>query len=197
MKEKIRNFINKYKYFIIPIAVLILLLICFNVYQQSKENVKQPVMKTVSNTNPGELQRFFPRMTDNESKDISRRIDVVQRNQAPTHEYFTKDQISADKVATEYAKSDHADYVVKTTEDVPVINSCNSDPEKSADKVIQNKYYAINLEKKHAISVGAAAVDSKAYATISYRNRRTTVTAMYDPNSKNVGGMVSYEIAKW
>ena len=198
MKEKIKDYANKYKYFIIPIFVLILLLICFNVYENHKENVKQPEMKTVQSTTPAEIQRFFPKMTNSDAKDVSRRIDVAQRNQAPTHEYFAKDQESADKTATSYAKSDHADYVVKTTESVPVIDSCNSeDKSDSNPKVIQNKYYAISMEKKHAISVGAAAVDNKAYATVSYRNRKTTVTAMYDPNSKNVGVAASYEIAKW
>ena len=131
--------------------------------------------------------------SNSEAKDITRVIERTVVEKAPTHEYFTYSQAAADSQAKEYAKADKADALIKQTDTVPVINSDN----KSAAQVIENKYYAVTTERKHAISIGAAAVQDKAYATISYRNRRTTVTAMYNPATHEAGAAVSYEIAKW
>jgi cytoskeletal protein RodZ len=56
--------------------------------------------------------------------------------------------------------------------------------------------YKINLRKNHAIKVGAAYVDDKAYWTAGYRNRKLEYTIM--GNGQGVkGGMVQYTVAEW
>lgn len=197
MMDKIKEYAINHKMVLIALLVLLVGGILFYALK-SADKKTEPVMHTVSNTTPAELQHYFP-MSNSEAKDISHRIDKVTTTQPQTYQYFTYTQEAADKTAHEYAVKDKADYVIKTTEKVPVQGKSDGSDKLTGDKpaVYENKYYAVNMERKHAVSVGAAVVDKKAYAALSYRNRRTTVTAMYNPETKEAGGMVSYEVARW
>ena len=194
--EKIKNIVREHKTEAISaVIVLICIIVAVFILCNKSEEKKAPEVKTLTATTPAEIQRVMPGVSSSEAKDITRVIERTTIEKAPTHEYFTYSQAAADKTAQEYAKADHADVLIKQTDVVPVINSDNA--KQPAAQVIENKYYAVQTERKHAISVGAAAVDAKAYATLSYRNRRTTVTAMYNPVTHEAGAAVSYEIAKW
>ena len=192
--DKIKNIVREHKTEAISAGiVLICIIVAVFILCNKSEEKKAPEVKTVTATTPIEIQKAIPGTSNSEAKDITRVIERTVVEKAPTHEYFTYSQAAADSQAKEYAKADKADALIKQTDTVPVINSDN----KSAAQVIENKYYAVTTERKHAISIGAAAVQDKAYATISYRNRRTTVTAMYNPATHEAGAAVSYEIAKW
>lgn len=195
--EKFRKMVYEHKTEAISAAVVLICIIVavFILCNSKHDTEKAPEIKTVTATTPAEIQRVMPNVSQNEAKDITRVIEKTTIEKAPTHEYFTYSQAAADSQAQEYAVKEKADALIKETSTVPVINSGNSD--KPAAQVIENKYYAVTTERKHAISVGAAAVDSKVYATISYRNRRTTVTALYNPVTHESGAAVSYEVARW
>lgn len=193
--EKFRKMVYEHKTEAISAAVVLICIIVavFILCNSKHDTEKAPEIKTVTATTPAEIQRVMPNVSQNEAKDITRVIEKTMIEKAPTHEYFTYSQAAADSQAQEYAVKEKADALIKETSTVPVINSDN----KSAAQVIENKYYAVTTERKHAISIGAAAVQDKAYATISYRNRRTTATVMYNPATHEAGAAVSYEIAKW
>ena len=63
--------------------------------------------------------------------------------------------------------------------------------------VIENDYYAINLERKHRVKAGAAMIDNDAYVTVDYQNRDVEYKAYYSPSAKKVGAGVEVTIAKW
>ena len=193
--EKFRKMVYEHKTEAISAAVVLICIIVAVFILCNRHEEKYPEVKTVTAMTPAEIQRVMPNVSQNEAKDITRVIEKTTIEKAPTHEYFTYSQAAADSQAQEYAVKEKADALIKETSTVPVINSGNSD--KPAAQVIENKYYAVTTERKHAISVGAAAVDSKVYATISYRNRRTTVTALYNPVTHESGAAVSYEVARW
>ena len=194
--EKIRKMVYEHKTEAISAAVvLVCIAVAVFIYCNNRREDKAPEVKTLTATTPAEIQRVMPGVSNSEAKDITHVIERTVTEKAPTHEYFTYSQEAADSQAKEYAKADHADALIKQTDVVPVINSDNA--KQPAAKVIENKYYAVTTERKHAISVGAAAVDQKAYVTLSYRNRRTTVTAMYNPATHEAGAAVSYEVARW
>ena len=96
-------------------------------------------------------------------------------------------------MAQQYAKKDKADRVVKETKEVEVKDETG----KTKATVTENNYYAINLERKHRIKVGAAVVDGERYATVGYQNRDVEYKAFYSPEKHKGGASVEVTIAKW
>ena len=185
-KSLTESFLSKHKEAIIAVAitaVIIIAAVCaFNHFNLTKVH---DVTK-VPNTKPATLQQYFP-MSSGDAKDLSRHIDAAQQS-APTYHFYSVSDSAADKQAQQYAaqSKDKVDHIVKTQESSQVGNST----------VYDNKYYAVSLERKHGISAGVAAIDNKAVANLSYRNRRTTYSVLYDSKG-HIGAGVSYEFARW
>ena len=157
---------------------------------------------TVTQTTPNGLKTYFPDMSNSEAKDVSRRIETVKENSAPTYHYVTYTQTAADEKAQGYAINSKADKIVKTTSLVPACDAGQQDcsvvtTPTTPTTLYENNYYAINMERKHKIAAGVMSVDGKAYAAVSYTNRDVTATAYTDDFKGINGGSVMYTVAKW
>lgn len=197
-------------------------LIAKNMYQKD-----EPVpVTTVPNTSPNTLKQEMPQLTNHDAQDLSNQIQRAKEQQAPQYHYYTYNQQDADARAQEYAARQKADQIIKTTEYVPVYvqgqpQAQSNEPAKTTtilDKdgkpmkgelvnteqketpqgqIIENSYYAINLNRKHSIEAGVKYVDKKTYAAVSYRNRDVRYEVMYSPKDRTWGAGVMITVAKW
>lgn len=158
------------------------------------KRAQAPEINTVPQITQKNLAPYFPLSTKAEVRDIEHHIIKTRDTQPPTHTYVTYTQEAADAQAQRYAKKEKADKVIKQTSEKDIIDEKG---EPTGQKTIQNDYYAINMNRKHDIKVGAAAVGGDMYATASYRNRDVQYEAFYSPKTKEVGGAVSLTVAKW
>jgi hypothetical protein len=69
--------------------------------------------------------------------------------------------------------------------------------ETAQGQIIENSYYAINLNRKHSVEAGVKYVDKKVYAAVSYRNRDVRYEVMYSPKDRTWGAGVMVTVAKW
>jgi hypothetical protein len=182
----------------IIIACSILLVVILSVFAyyhfHNKVNDVKQVTTETKTVLPSTVSTAFEyngkSISTNESKDLSRQINRVSTKELPAYHSITTDETIADNKATEIAKKQKADAVIKQTTD---------DKQASNDKinVQDNNYYVINQERKHDIKAGCAYVDNSAYATISCRNRQVEYTAMYNPSTHQAGAMVQVTVSKW
>lgn len=194
MRQKVFEFIKAH-YKLILIAVLVLLAcIAVQVYI-AKQYV--PPIKEVEQITPETVKEeqldTGHYTSDADAKDVSHLINKAQ-DKAPTVQYFTYMDKDADNKAQQFAKTDKADYVIKQQKDITPMTKNGTDENKT--NVYQNNYYAVQQERKHDISMGAAAIDNKEYVSATYRNRDVSYTAYYAQDGK-YGAGVSCRIAKW
>lgn len=183
------------RYFPIIIVILMVLFWLF-IYVLNGEKRKTPeIIKTPSISTP-ELREKLPDISEPEVQAITKEIQKTKEEKAPTYHYYTYTQEDADNKAKKYAEKQNADKVVKTTT-VKEIEEPSKGNQEEKTTVIENDYYAINMEKKHNVSVGSMYVDHNSYITASYRNRDVTYTALYGMNNHDVGIGVSVTVAKW
>lgn len=198
-------------------------LIAKNIYQK---DTPVPIT-TVPNTSPNTLQQEIPSLTKNDAQDLSRQIQRAKEEQAPQYHYYTYNQQDADARAQEYAAKQKADQIIKTTEYVPVFVNNQGQPQTNTQpkstttvldkdgkpmkgelvnteqqetpqgQIIENSYYAINLNRKHSIEAGIKYVDKKTYAAVSYRNRDVRYEVMYSPKDRTWGAGVMVTVAQW
>ena len=112
--------------------------------------------------------------------------------------YLYEHREQADHQAQSYAKQQKADKVVKTsvTKQMPDIQ--NPDGSKTpGQQIVENDYYAINLNRKHDVKLGVAVIDSTAYIEASYRNREVECQIFYSPKKQAAGAGIKYTVAKW
>lgn len=198
-------------------------LIAKNIYQKE---TPVPIT-TVPNTSPNTLQQEIPNLTKNDAQDLSRQIQRAKEEQAPQYHYYTYNQQDADARAQEYAARQKADQIIKTTEYVPVYVNNQGQPQTNTQpkstttvldkdgkpmkgelvnteqqetpqgQIIENSYYAINLNRKHSIEAGIKYVDKKTYAAVSYRNRDVRYEVMYSPRDRTWGAGVMVTVSQW
>ena len=101
-------------------------------------------------------------------------------------------QQEADNKAKEYGNAQKTGKIIKETREFEV-----KDDSGNKTSVIENDYYAINLERKHRIKTGAAMIDHDAYVAVGYQNRDVEYKAYYAPPAKKAGVGVEVTIAKW
>lgn len=178
--------------------IIILLTIVFWTFMyviNTNTNRKSPDITEVPSTNIQDIRESLPEASESEAKDITKRIQKTKEESAPTYHYYTRTQEDADKKAQEYAQKQGADKVLKDTKTREIEGTGKETNKK--DSIIENNYYALNMERKHNISVGSMYVDHNSYVTASYRNRDVTYTALYGVNNHKVGVGVSVTVAKW
>lgn len=183
------TFIKKnWKKILFTLTALLCILAVYLYWQK----VTTPEIIPVTSTKPEVIKEYFPMESESTVKDISRHIETAKTSQAPQYHYYTVTQQEADKKAERYAKEQKADKVIKETKETEIKNDKGE-----TSKVIENDYYAINLERKHKIKVGAAIIERDAYAILSYQNRDVEYKAFYAPEAQNIGVGIEYTIAKW
>ena len=176
------------------IAVLTgLLLINTGYYLYEKYVERPPSIVTPPSTTAQDLQPYFPNETKSTVKDISRQIEHTVESKAPEYHYYTVTQEAADQQAQDYGKKEHVDKIVKTTREV---ESKDDKGDPTGQKIYENDYYGINLERKHKIKVGAIHVDNANYASLTYQNRDIEYS-IYGNQEGVKGGGVNVTIAKW
>lgn len=177
--------------------VIVILVICCSVfvYNWYREKNRPPDVIKVPDTNANTLQQYFPDVSESTAKDMSHQIQRARETQAPTYRYYTISQAAADKQAQTYAKQQHADKIVKTTTEVPIVGDSNDKQKDSS--VIENSFYAISLERKHRIKLGAEVVDGNKYVTLGYQNRDVEYHVNYSPDTQKMGAGVEVTVAKW
>lgn len=173
-------------------AVIIVVLIAALIRLAFFKKMPEPEIVTVPDISQQSLQTYFPMETKATIKDMAHQIQRAKETQAPQYHYYTVTQQEADNKAKEYGKIQKADKIVKETHEVEV-----KDDKGDKTHVIENDYYAINLERKHRIKAGAAMIDHDAYMTIGYQNRDVEYKAYYSPSAKKAGAGIEVTIAKW
>lgn len=173
---------------------MLLCIIIFG-FAHYKVHKTEPEVITVPSTNVSDIKPFFPKETNSTIKDLSNQMTSAKETQAPIYKYYTITQEAADKKAQEYAASQKADKIVKETREKDIIGSDDNSSEQN--KVIENNYYGISLERKHKIKAGAAVIDDDPYISVSYQNRKIEYTAYVNPNNNKYGAGVSYTVAQW
>ena len=173
-------------------VILLALFACYRVYKVYFD--KAPEVVTVPDISQESIQTAFPTSSKSEVKDITHQIERVREVQVPSYRWYSTNQAAADNRAQQYEKQDKADKVVKTTVEKTVKDENGKDTEQ---KVIENDYYAIQLERKHKIKMGAAVVDDDHYVTLSYQNRKIEYELYYSPDTQKYGAGVSYTVAQW
>ena len=177
------------------VVVCFILLALFHVEHSKKQDTVQQETPTYTYEN----HTFFPlnqtaekkaeNMTRNDVKDISHRIEYVERQEKPTTVFYADSQQEADKKAEMIKKQDNPKAVIVKQEEAP------KETEKA--KIYTNNYYAIDMNRKHDIKVGAAYVDDTTYISATYRNRDVSYTGFYSPEKHKGGAGVSVTVAKW
>lgn len=202
----IREFLRSENKKDIVIAIITIILIIGGLaYGFTKKlNKEPPPVTQVQDTDVNSLREKFPDDSEKDLKRLSNEIKKAKEEKAPTYRYYTRTQEEADKKAQEYASKQKADRIIKTTTTKEIIgenkntdNGDKKDENKKTDQIIENNYYAVNMEKKHRVTVGAAHIDKNSYLTVGYQNRDIQYTAFYSPTSGNVGVGVNVTIAKW
>ena len=213
----VKEYLSKINYSKLFIVLQFIIIIALGYFLfNNKIGQKPPEVIEVPNTNPNTLNQYIPSnydMTKNDIDRLSRKIDEVTRYQAPQYHYYTYSEEVADETAQEYAKKDKADFVIKNKEQVKILDGASKkDQEKISniintkeeeqkknkqDNIIENNYYAISLERKHSIELGAKYIDNTAYVATSYRNRDVRYEVVYSPDKNKWGAGISYTIAKW
>lgn len=139
------------------------------------------------------LHQYFPMESQASVKDMAKQINQAQER-VPAQQFYTYTQQAADKKAQDISKEKKADKLVKETKEKPIVDETGKE---TGEKVIQNNYYGINLERKHKVKVGAATIDKDIYMSVGYQNRDVEYTAYYSPIKKSVGVGVEVTVAKW
>ena len=176
------------------IAVLASLLLVNTGYHLYEKYIEHPPsIVTPPSTTTNDLMPYFPKESKDTVKDISHQIERTVETKAPEYHYYTVTQEAADQQAQDYGKKEHVDKIVKTTREVEVKDEKGAS---TGQKIYENDYYGINLERKHKIKVGAIHVNDANYASLTYQNRDIEYS-IYGNQEGVKGGGVNVTIAKW
>lgn len=216
--SSLRNMIVSNPNIIIAVVASMFLLIVtvgtFFITRSIYQKTEPVPIVTVPNTTPNTLKQEIPELSKSDAQDLSRQIQRTVEQQAPQYHYYTYTQKAADTQAQQYASEQKADKIVKETQYVPIyVNGQEKDKELVEEKkpnenleryekekdnqVIENNYYAINLNRKHSVEVGAKYVHDTTYAAVSYRNRDVRYEVMYAPGKDRWGAGIMVTVAKW
>ena len=194
LRDKAREWTDKnpLKTLSLVFAVAAILTVVAVTTIRGHEQTAAPPMVTV--TTPGQgltaptvqqaAQAAGKHVTQADSRDLS----GLASRATPTATWYAPTAAISDKKASELAKQDKADFVIKNTTEPQEIGGAT---------VYNNNYYSIKQERKHDVKVGAVVADSTAYATVTYRNRQVEYTAGYAPQTGKVMAGVSVRVAQW
>ena len=171
--------------------IILVLLIAYGGYFILTKK-SEPEITEVPSISSKEIKSYFPMESEATVKDMAHQLDRAKEKQAPQYHYYTITQKEADTKAKEYAKAQKADKVVKESKKVII-----KDNDGNKTSVVENDYYAINLERKHKIKAGAAVVGDEAYIKASYQNRDIEYEVYHSPQTGKTGVGVEVTIIKW
>jgi mannose/fructose/N-acetylgalactosamine-specific phosphotransferase system component IIB len=184
------DFLKKHSKTIMAIIIVVLIAALIRLTFFKKEPV--PEIVTVPEVSRQTLRQYFPQETKATINDMAHQIQRAKNTQAPQYHYYTVTQEYADNKAQEYGKAQKADKIVKETHEVEV-----KDDNGNKTSVIENDYYAINLERKHRIKAGAMNVDGDTYIKAAYQNRDVEYEVYHSPKTGKTGVGLEVTIAKW
>ena len=171
-------------------GMLVLLIAYGGYFMLTKKS--EPEITEVPSVSSKEIKNYFPMESEATVKDMAHQMERAKEKQAPQYHYYTVTQKQADDKAKEYAKAQKADKVVKESREVVI-----KDDAGKSTSVIENDYYAINLERKHRIKAGVVALNDDTYVKAAYQNRDIEYEVYHSPKSGATGVGVEVTIAKW
>lgn len=172
-------------------GVMLVLLIAYGGYFMLTKK-SEPEITEVPSVSSKEIKSYFPMESEATVKDMAHQMERAKEKQAPQYHYYSVTQKQADDKAKEYAKAQKADKVVKESREVVI-----KDDAGKTTSVIENDYYAINLERKHEVKVGAAMVDGTPYISVGCQNNKFEYKIYYAPTKCLAGVGAEAVIAKW
>jgi len=183
------------KYIVAAVIAVIVIVCAFIGGYVVKTHFTDKTVIEVPKTDAQTLLNTVPQLK-NDKADAERLADTIQDTTklAPVYQFYASDKAAGDMYAETFRKQNNGDYVVKTQEINKVVDSSSQAQQNQSGSVYDNKYYNVTMERKKAVSVGAAVIDSNPYYTMSYRNKRTTWTGYYDKRDGKTGASVSYEV---
>ena len=185
MSEKIKKIMMRVA------GIILVLLIAYGGYFMLTKK-SEPDITEVPSISSKEIKNYFPMESEATVKDMAHQMERAQEKQAPQYHYYTITQKEADAKAEEYAKAQKADKVVKESREVVI-----KDDAGKTTSVIENDYYAINLERKHRIKTGVTVLDDDTYVKVAYQNRDIEYEVYHSPQTGKKGVGVEITIAKW
>ncbi len=186
MSEKVKKIMMRVA------GVLLVLLIAYGGYFILTKKSEPEIVRVPADISTKEVKKYFPMESEATVKDITHQMERVKEKQAPQYHYYTITQKEADTKVKEYARAQKADKVVKESKKVII-----KDDDGNKTSVVENDYYAINLERKHKIKAGAAVVGDEAYIKASYQNRDIEYEVYHSPQTGKTGVGVEVTITKW
>ena len=171
-------------------GIILVLLIAYGGYFMLTKKSEPEITKVPSISS--KIKNYFPMESEATVKDITHQMERAKEKQAPQYHYYTITQKEADAKAEEYAKAQKADKVVKESREVVI-----KDDAGKTTSVIENDYYAINLERKHRIKTGVTVLDDDTYVKVAYQNRDIEYEVYHSPQTGKKGVGVEITIAKW
>ena len=185
MSEKIKKIMMRVA------GIILVLLIAYSGYFMLTKK-SEPDITEVPSISSKEIKNYFPMESEATVKDMAHQMERAKEKQAPQYHYYTITQKDADTKAKEYAKAQKADKVVKESREVVI-----KDDAGKTTSVIENDYYAINLERKHSIKTGVTVLDDDTYVKVAYQNRDIEYEVYHSPQTSKTGVGVEVTIAKW
>ena len=186
MSEKIKKIIMRVA------GVLLVLLIAYGGYFILTKKSEPEIVRVPADISTEEVKKYFPMESDATVKDMTHQMERVKKKQAPQYHYYTITQEEAETKAKEYVMAQKADKVVKESREVVI-----KDDAGKTTSVIENDYYAINLERKHRIKTGVTVLDDDTYVKVAYQNRDIEYEVYHSPQTSKTGVGVEVTIAKW
>ncbi|SHL00587.1 hypothetical protein SAMN05216582_13116 [Selenomonas ruminantium] len=186
MSEKVKKIMMRVA------GVLLVLLIVYGGYFMLTKKSEPEIVRVPADISTKEVKKYFPMESEATVKDITHQMERAKEKQAPQYHYYTITQKEADAKAKEYAKAQKADKVVKESREVVI-----KDDAGNKTSVIENDYYAINMERKHRIKTGVAVVDDDTYIKVAYQNQDVEYEVYHSPQTGKTGVGVEVTIAKW
>lgn len=177
------DFIKQHKKKIcIAIIIICIALIGAFVYFDKQK----PQIATIEDTTPSSVFVGMSNLGISTDFKMATKVseEIVEREKQPADTTWKSNtQAQSDAKAKDIAKADKADGVLKKTETV--------------DGQIENKYYAIHLEKNNAIGVGVTVVDGKFYIAAGYErtintNKNISIEVIaHSKDIKNIDGVTA------
>ena len=199
--KKLFTFVSNHRELALGLVmVAFMCVVSIVLYANHKKTAEEiPVITTVYSATDTPLAQYMVldaakannrQVSNNDASDIARLANRSASTEKPYAHSITTDEAVADNKAKEIAKNRKADLIIKQTAE---------DKQTSNDKiqVHDNNYYLVQQERKHAISVGATALNGQTYASVAYTNDRLTYEIHSKDFKKVDGASVMYTVKKW
>ncbi len=195
--EKLKQYLTRQNIIILGVTILVLILlgVMYNANTNKAEELRQAkILTTEQATNINALQNRL-KVSEEQAEKLSYEIAKARVNKVQPVSYVTVTAPSIEK-----ATANVQERIERKDPTLPPEVLEKTDRTVVAPQPDNEEYqvgvYKINLDKNNRIKAGVTIVDSKAYATLGYEQRRLEALIHFD-GTRLRGGSVMYNIIEW